>query len=1516
MSYSGRLRLAAIGCLFLLAAAALAQRPTALKLEIQPHWFADDAFCWYKNELGHGNCEYILIDVAQGERRPAFDHAQLAAALTSAAGVDAKPEKLSLPQLCFQADAQRIFFRAGDKIWGCDLAIYKLSEVNEETLHNYQELQRQGTPSASGDSDASMTLTFHNRLDEPVEIFWIEPSGGAATYGHLAAHEKRSQHTYAGHLWEARTPSGEVIARFKAAHDATTVNIEKQTRPTRDRRARGSRAPRDRSPDGVWSAAIRDGDVILRDVDSGDETSLTSDGDEQSPYGHLQWSPDSQSLIALKITPGDRGEVYRVESSPTGGGRARLHTHLYPLPGDKFAAHQLHLFDIPNKQEIACDADIIDFGVPRLRFRGDTVTYEQVDRGHQRFRLVEVNLRTGGVRNLIDEKSSTFLWTAHPEAIGVRRVTWLAGDELIYCSEQDGWRHLYLYDAKSGELKNPITRGDWVVRAIDRVDEAARQIWFRASGMNTGQDPYLVHFYRINFDGTGLTALTAANGNHTITYSPTGKYLLDRYSRVDLPPKHELRRANDGSLVCSLEEADISPLISAGFQLPEVFSAKGRDGQTDIWGVIYRPHDYDPTKKYPVIEDIYAGPHNFHTPKTFSTQNPYRDLTDLGFVVVKLDGMGTAGRSKAFHDVCFQNLKDAGFPDRIAWMKAAAAVDSGLDLSRVGVYGASAGGQNAAGALLFHPDFYKVAVASCGCHDNRMDKASWNEQWMGYPVGPHYAACSNIENAARLQGALLLIVGEMDNNVPPESTLRFADALIKADKDFDLLVLPGVGHSNGGAYGVRRRNQFFVEHLLNQESPNHNASSPTPTPPYKIDWRKIEASSNRVSRLTERFRADDNSLRRRYSMRESPQRQQRMLSFYADWLTTLKQYDTQGLTAAEQQSFAALRRDVAAQLAEVAHDQRQTSELAEFFPFAPSIVQLVEARQAFAKVDPEQAAAEIVKIAEQTAAIQQKTAADLGSQDPQVIAAAGKRAARLHAALKEWHQFYDGYDPLFTWWVKQPMADADAKLGAYVDLLKSVKLEEKEAAVPAAPSLTDEALTAAIAAAPQSDDAAALDPLLARSVGKLEAAIQTYRQDARRHLRRRKEEVSESERAAFFATWRSALSEIDFAALSYDDQIDYVLFQNELDYQVKLSQLKIRGADTLGSASTDESGIKGIPVGRERLLLELQHEMIPYSPEQLLEIAEQEYAWCRAEMLKASRELGCGDDWRAAVEKVKRMHVAPGEQPQLIKMLSDEAIEFLKQHDLMSIPPLAEETWRMEMMTPERQLVNPFFTGGEMISVAFPTDTMPHRDKLQSLRGNNIPFARATVHHELIPGHHMQGFMNDRYRTYRETFRTPFWLEGWALYWEMLLYDHGFPQTPEDRIGFLVWRSHRCARITFSLGFHLGKMTPQQCVDLLVARVGFEPMNAAAEVRRSVGPSYPPLYQAGYMLGGLQFRSLHRQLVDSGEMSDRQFHDAIIQQNFAPVSMVRDILMQKELTADYRPQWNFYDFQEAEATAN
>lgn len=347
----------------------------------------------------------------------------------------------------------------------------------------------------------------------------------------------------------------------------------------------------------------------------------------------------------------------------------------------------------------------------------------------------------------------------------------------------------------------------------------------------------------------------------------------------------------------------------------------------------------------------------------------------------------------------------------------------------------------------------------------------------------------------------------------------------------------------------------------------------------------------------------------------------------------------------------------------------------------------------------------------------------------------------------------------------------------------------------------------------------------------------------------------------------------------------------------------------VGIKPDDKVTIIGDPIGREALIDELKYEMIPYTPEELIQIANKEFAWCENEMKKASREMGYGDDWRKALEAVKQKYVEPGRQPALIRDLAYQAIDFVEKNDLVTIPSIARNGWRMEMMTPERQLVAPFFLGGETILVSYPTDGMTHEQKMMSMRGNNPHFSHATVFHELIPGHELQGFMSDRYRPYRQLFRTPFSVEGWALYWEFLLWDMGFDKTPEDRIGALFWRMHRCGRIIFSLSFHLEKMTPQECVDFLVDRVGHERDNAAAEVRRSFSGDYGPLYQIAYMMGGLQFYSLHHDLVDSKKMSNRQFHDAILHQGPIPVEMVRAILTNQKLASDYQPSWRYYALQ-------
>jgi len=577
--------------------------------------------------------------------------------------------------------------------------------------------------------------------------------------------------------------------------------------------------PRDsgESPDGKWIAWVKDNNVYLKPKEGGTERQLSAKGSAGNPFTAVSWSPDAKYLAAWRTQPGEHPQMYTVESSPDGQVRPKLHQTTYELPGDKVDINELWIFDAASGRETQVETEPIDWwGPPDLRWKPDNrrFTFEQTHRGFQRVRIVEVDAETGKARTVVDERSKTFVW---PPCQYSHYVD--ATDEIIWASERDGWCHLYLIDGRTGEVKNQITRGEWVTRTVEGVDDQARQIIFGASGREPGEDPYLIHYYRVNFDGSGLVCLTPGHGQHTVRFSPDKKHYIDSYSRVDMAPVTEMRRSSDGSLVCTLEKADVRDLLETGWRWPEPFCAKGRDGKTDIWGVIYRPSNLDPTKKCPVIEDIYAGPQDSSVPKTFSAARGQQGLAELGFIVVQIDGMGTGNRSKAFHDVCYKNLGDSGFPDRIAWMRAAAAKYPYMDLTRVGIHGMSAGGYNAAHALIAHPEFYKVAVSISGNHDHRTDKVWWNELWMGYPVGPHYAAQSNIAQARRMRGKLLLVHGEMDDNVNPSaSTLQFVNALIKANKDFDLLIVPGAGHGFG-PYVQRKLWDYYVRNLLGVEPP-------------------------------------------------------------------------------------------------------------------------------------------------------------------------------------------------------------------------------------------------------------------------------------------------------------------------------------------------------------------------------------------------------------------------------------------------------------------------------------------------------------------------------------------------------------------------------------------------------------------------------------------------------------------------------------------------------------------------
>jgi hypothetical protein len=689
---------------------------------------------------------------------------------------------------------------------------------------------------------------------------------------------------------------------------------------------------------------------------------------------------------------------------------------------------------------------------------------------------------------------------------------------------------------------------------------------------------------------------------------------------------------------------------------------------------------------------------------------------------------------------------------------------------------------------------------------------------------------------------------------------------------------------------------------------------------------------NPVRAIVQRYEADRASLDRGYTDSWSPVRRARLKLLLGGWLDELERLDAGKYGAEGRAENDKFRERLRGEVKQLDREAAAQAELAPLIPFAPVILDLEESRRRLESIDAQKSAGTLAQLKKQIdqarGVVLTKPGADAAQIDKALAARAADAVGTLRIVLKAWFGFYNDYDPMFTWWATQAYTDADKALGEYAALLKEkpVFLPPKENAPPPSPDVQIKLADKA----PQVPD---LDELASLRQSELREIIQAYtgrgggggrrgggggggpatRQSAEPELLTPTRGEGGDTAATrptgpprqYYADWLAALGKLDFDALGREGQVDYVLLRTRIETDLRRAEL--RDNPPAVPRLQDASGITGRPIGREGIAIELAAEMLPYAPEDLINIAEREYAWCEAEMKRASREMGLGDDWKAAVERVKQMYVPPGKQPDLIRDLAWEGVEYVEDNGLVTVPQIARESWRMQMMSPQRQLINPFFTGGEVISVSYPTSGMAYDAKLQSMRGNNIPFSRATVFHELIPGHHLQQFMNSRYRTHRRPFNTPFWGEGWALYWEMLLYDRGFPKTPEHRVGMLFWRMHRCARIVFSLGFHTGKMSPAQCIDYLVERVGHERDNATAEVRRSFAGGYGPLYQAAYMVGGLEFRALHKELVDSGKMTDRAFHDAILKENSMPVAMVRAILTNQKLTPDYKSQWRFYD---------
>ena len=553
---------------------------------------------------------------------------------------------------------------------------------------------------------------------------------------------------------------------------------------------------------------------------NGEERALTTNGD--STYYYSAWgsfSADGRYYATVRIKPAPKHYVYYVESSPKDRLEPVLHKQEYAKPGDSLNYRVPVIVEMATGRVIEPSTDLFksqyQVTAPRWDADNEHVTFEFNERGHKTYRVLELSAKTGLVRTLIEEKNDKYINYNRQ-----RRIDLQDGKRIVWTSERDGRNHIYLYDRQKGQLIRQVTKGEYYVRGIQHVDEKAGIIYFSACGMNKSEDPYLIHYYKIGLNGKGLVCLTPEEGNHSVTYTEDMVYLIDTYSTVTTPPVTVLRSGKDGKILRTLETADITALEAVGWKAPEVFVAKGRDGKTDMWGLIQRPSNFDPNKKYPIIEYIYSGPGDQYVPKSFTPWLYYlQNMAELGFIVVQVDAMTTSYRTREFEEVCYKNLKDGGLPDRIAWIKAAAEKYPYMDIDRVGIYGCSAGGQNALAAVLWHGDFYKAAYAACGCHDNRMDKIWWNEQWMSYPIDSSYVECSNVENAYRLERPLMLVVGELDDNVDPASTMQVVNALEKAGKDFELVVIPGAHHTMGESYGDHKRYDFFVRHLLGVDPP-------------------------------------------------------------------------------------------------------------------------------------------------------------------------------------------------------------------------------------------------------------------------------------------------------------------------------------------------------------------------------------------------------------------------------------------------------------------------------------------------------------------------------------------------------------------------------------------------------------------------------------------------------------------------------------------------------------------------
>ncbi|KAG7009740.1 hypothetical protein G7Y79_00001g000120 [Physcia stellaris] len=803
--------------------------------EVVPIWIGDGNKFWYRRTIRPSESCFVFVDPEQGIRRPAFDHDRLAKELSDR-NIEAKAH--TLPFTWIDPSNENVKFRIGGRKFqfshDCRLSDYD-GDINEEILKPLSQ-ERVSEPLSqerlSEGSTTSTAIDFVNLTARPVSLIWIDYDGELVTYAKVEVSQHNRRHSHVGHVWRvADAETGIMIGSFVAQLHESVVIIEDDmtiiTKPMDNCTNKQNIKERD-SDDNLSSEQpskifVKDYNVWYRQTDQ-KETQLSTNGTKDNAFDEskIYESPNTPFVVVYQYTPQEEHLIYQVESSPKDRVEPRLHQFQYLKAGDKNRSDRPRMFDLTKMREIEfLDARLQNpLEVKHIGWSLDGKEYRfGYSQGDQIAYVIGVNTN-GNVRYIIEEKSDTFI--DFYDKVYCEKVK--GTEELIWASERDGWNHLYLFDLKLGNLKNRLTQGEWVVHKVDRIEEDNRRIWITVLGVIKGQDPYYKHLARVNLDGSEFTILTKGEGTHTWKWTRDHTYLIDTWSRVDMAPQTALLDAENGQAILQLEESpNLYLLHSIGWTPPIPFSSPGRDDTTMIYGIIIIPPNLDPNKKYPILEEIYAGPTNFSVPKAFSTHPELYTLAALGFVIVLIDGMGKNWRHKAFHDVCYKNIKDAGFPDRIAWMKAAARIYPWMDLSRVGIYGYSAGGQNAMGALLWHGDFYKAAMADCGCHDQRMNMLWWSDQFMG-PLAANeeaYKASSNVVNAGRLKGKLMLVVGELDRIVDPASTMQVVNALNKAKKHHELVVVPGGGHCVGTTDShIRERwRDFFVRHLMDVNPP-------------------------------------------------------------------------------------------------------------------------------------------------------------------------------------------------------------------------------------------------------------------------------------------------------------------------------------------------------------------------------------------------------------------------------------------------------------------------------------------------------------------------------------------------------------------------------------------------------------------------------------------------------------------------------------------------------------------------